>query len=150
MVDSTKFPISKTFTGAILELDPGAMRELHWHPTADEWQYVFEGKVSVTLFGSGGRYKTETLEKGDVAFIPQGYGHSLENVGDKPCRVLIGFNAGVYEEIDLSEWIASNPTDVLATNFGQPADLIEQFPHKDVFITDKDGSDKLAPRPKRK
>src|ERR1700722_10918363 len=112
MVDSTKFPISKTFTGAILELDPGAMRELHWHPTADEWQYVLEGKISETLFGSGGRYRIETLEKGDVGYAPQGYGHSLENVGDKTCRILIGFNSGIYEEIDLSEWVAGNPVDV--------------------------------------
>ena len=136
LVDSTKFPISTTFTGAILELEPGAMRELHWHPTADEWQYVLKGKVSDTLFGSGGRYRIETLEQGDVAFIPQGYGHSLENVGDEPCRVLIGFNSGIYQEIDLSEWIASNPLVVLATNFGQPASVFEKFPRKDVFIAD--------------
>src|SRR5207248_1064744 len=101
VVDSKKFPISKTITGAVLELDPGALRELHWHPTADEWQYVLTGKVSVGLFGANWRYRAETLEAGDVGYIPQGYGHSLENVGDKPCRVLIGFNAGVYEEIDL-------------------------------------------------
>ena len=130
LVDSTKFPISKTITGAVLELEPGALRELHWHPTADEWQYVLEGKVSITLFGSGGRYRTETFEKGDVGYIPQGYGHSIENVGDGKCRVLIGFNSGVYEEIDLSEWIAGNPPDVLATNFGKPASLFEKFPRK--------------------
>jgi oxalate decarboxylase len=140
VVDSSKFPISRTITGAILELDPGALRELHWHPTADEWQYVFEGQVSVTLFGANGRYRIETLEKGDVGYIPQGYGHSLENVGDKPCRVLIGFNSGVYEDIDLTEWMAANPPDVLATNFGQPASLFEKFPRKDVFITDKPGT----------
>ena len=134
------FPISKTITGAILDLEPGALRELHWHPTADEWQYVLEGKVSVTMFGSGGRYRTETLEKGDVGYIPQGYGHSLENVGDKPCRILIGFNTGVYETIDLSQWIAGNPADVLATNFGKPASLFEKFPRNDVFISSKDGS----------
>jgi len=146
LVDSNKFPISKTVTGAILDLDPGALRELHWHPTADEWQYVIEGKVSVTMFGSGGRYRTETLEKGDVGYIPQGYGHSLENVGDKLCRVLIGFNSGVYGEIDLSEWMAGNPLDVLATNFGKPASLFEKFPRKDVFIADKDGPEESAPK----
>jgi oxalate decarboxylase len=139
MVDSTAFPISKTMAGAILELDAGAMRELHWHPTADEWHYVLEGTVSVTMFGAGGRLRTETLEKGDVGYIPQGYGHSLENVGGKPSRVLIGFNAGVYEDIDLSEWIAANPLDVLATNFDKPAALFEKFPHKDVFISDQGG-----------
>jgi oxalate decarboxylase len=135
VVDSRKFPISKTVTGAILDLDPGALRELHWHPSADEWQYVLEGRVSVTMFGSHGRYRIETLDKGDVGYIPQGYGHSIENVGDKPSRVLIGFNSGIYEDIDLTEWIAGNPPDVLATNFSKPASLFEKFPHKDVFIT---------------
>jgi oxalate decarboxylase len=139
MVDSTKFPISKTMTGAILDLDPGGLRELHWHPNADEWQYVLEGSMSMTMFGSGGRFRTETLEKGDVGYIPQGYGHSIENVGDKKCRILIGFNSGVYEDIDLSEWISGNPLDVLATNFGQPAYVFEKFPTKDVFIADKNG-----------
>jgi oxalate decarboxylase len=138
-VDSTNFPISKTVTGVILELEPGALRELHWHPSADEWQYVFEGNISVTMFGSHSRHRIETLEKGDVAYIPQGYGHSIENVGDKKCRVLIGFNSGVYETIDLSQWIAGNPLDVLATNFSKPASLFEQFPHKDVFIANKEG-----------
>jgi oxalate decarboxylase len=133
-VDSSRFPISKTITGVVLDLEPGALRELHWHPNADEWQYLIEGNISVTMFGSHGRYRIETLEKGDVAYIPQGYGHSIENVGTKPCRVLIGFNTGDYEAIDLSQWIAGNPTDVLATNFGKPTALFEKFPRKDVFI----------------
>jgi hypothetical protein len=32
------------------------------------------------------------------------------------------------------KWIAGNPIDVLATNFGKPAALFEKFPRKDVFI----------------
>ncbi len=141
-VDSTSFPISKTITGVILELDPGALRELHWHPTADEWQYIIEGDVSVTMFGSHGRYRTETMSKGDVGYIPQGYGHSIENVGQTPCRLLIGFNTGVYQTIDLSQWIAGNPVDVLATNFGKPAALFEKFPRHDVFVTDGNKGEK--------
>jgi oxalate decarboxylase len=135
LVDSTKFPISKTITGAVLELEPGALRGLHWHPNADEWQYVLEGKMSMTMFGSHGRYRTEELEQGDVGYIPQGYGHSIENTGKKKCRVLIGFNSGIYEDIDLTEWIGSNPADVLAKNFGKPEALFRKFPKKDGFIT---------------
>lgn len=141
-VDSTKFPISKTITGVVLDLDSGGLRTLHWHPTADEWQYVISGRVSVTLFGSGGRYRIETLEAGDVGYIPQGFGHSIENVGNATSRILIGFNTGVYESIDLAQWIAGNPADVLATNFGQPIELIDKFPHHDVFLTSKDGAAK--------
>jgi oxalate decarboxylase len=144
-VDSSRFPISKTVTGVILDLDPGGLRELHWHPHADEWQYVIEGQISVTMFGSHGRHRIETLDKGDVAYIPQGYGHSVENVGEKQCRVLIGFNNGVYETIDLSQWIAGNPLDVLATNFSKPTALFEKFPRQDVFISDKNGPEKSAP-----
>jgi oxalate decarboxylase len=135
-VDSLSFPISKTITGVVLDLEPGALRELHWHPTADEWQYLIEGAVRVTLFGSHGRFRTEELAAGDVAYIPQGYGHSIENIADKASRVLIGFNSGVYQTIDLSQWIAGNPPDVLATNFGKPEALFTKFPVRDVFIAD--------------
>ena len=135
-VDSSAFPISTTITGAVLELDPGALRELHWHPNADEWEYVIKGEVNVSMFGSHGRYRTEKLSAGDVGYIPQGYGHSIENVGSEECQVLIGFNTGTYQTIDLSQWIAGNPPDVLATNFGKPAALFDKFPHKDVFITE--------------
>lgn len=138
-VDSTRFPISKTMTGLVIELNPGGMRELHWHPTADEWNYVLEGELSVTLFGSHGRYRVEQLETGDVGYIPQGYGHSIENVGEATARILIGLNSGEYSAIDLSQWIAGNPADVLATNFGQPTELFASFPKHDVFIADRDG-----------
>jgi len=133
-VDSSRFPISTTVTGVILDLEPGGLRELHWHPTSDEWQYVLEGQVSVTMFGSHGRFRTEILNKGDVGYIPQGFGHSIENIGAKTCRILIGFNTGRYAAIDLSQWIAGNPVEILAANFSQPASLIERFPHCRVFI----------------
>jgi oxalate decarboxylase len=136
-VDSTRFPISTTVTGVVLDLEPGGLRELHWHPTSDEWQYVVAGQVSVTMFGSGGRYRIETLNSGDVGYIPQGFGHSIENTGTAPARILIGFNTGQYEAIDLSQWIAGNPAEILATNFGQPAALMDKFPHKRVFIGPK-------------
>jgi oxalate decarboxylase len=139
-VGSDRFPIAKTVTGVILDLEPGGLRELHWHPNADEWQYVIEGSdVNVTLFGSHGRYREETLNLGDVGYIPQGYGHSIENRGSKRCRVLIGFNTGHYEAIDLSMWIAANPTQVLATNFSKPEALFEKFPRERVFIAPTEG-----------
>src|SRR5262249_27097245 len=108
-IGAERFPISQTITGVILDLEPGGLRELHWHPNADERQYVIDGRFSVTLFGSAGRYRIETLDKGDVAYTPQGYGPSIENIGPKPGRMLIAFNTGFYEAIDLSQWIESVP-----------------------------------------
>ena len=129
-----QLPISKGIAGVSMQLEPGVMRELHWHPDADEWQYAINGDVTVTMFGSHGRFRTELLHAGDVGYIPQSYGHSIENVGSKPSRILIGFNSGIYESTDLSAWIAGNPVDVLATNFNKPESLIRTSPRKDVFI----------------
>ena len=129
-----EFPISKTFTGVVLELDSGGLRELHWHPNADEWQYVISGQVSVTMFGSHGRFHAETLNAGDVGYIPQGYGHSIENVGKTPARILIAFNTGHYEAIDLSTWIAGNPDYLLVSHFHVPEAVVAKLPRKQVFI----------------
>lgn len=92
------------------------------------------GTIRATLFGSRGRYREATLDAGDVGYIPQGYGHSLENVGPGTARVLIVFNSGTYQTIDISQWIAGQPADVLAVNFGKPTATFEDFPKRDVFI----------------
>lgn len=134
LLDAKRFPISKTITGAVFEIDRGGMRTLHWHPNADEWQYVISGRASVTMFGSGGRWRAETLAQGDVGYIPQGYGHSIENTGDTPLKILVALNSGDYQEIDLGQWMAGNPADVLATNFGRPAATFRRFPTRDGFI----------------
>ncbi len=134
-VDGSMFPISTTMTGVVLEMEPGALRELHWHPNAAEWQYVLSGRFSITMFGSNGRWREETLGQGDVGYIPQGFGHSIENIGGETARILIVFNSGHYQTIDLSQWIAGNPTDILATNFSVDASVFEKFPRRDVFLT---------------
>lgn len=137
-----RFPISTTITGVVLDLEPGGLRELHWHPNADEWQYVISGRVEETLFGSHGRFRTETLNRGDVGYAPQGYGHSLENVGDEPARLLLGFNTGHYQAVDLSSWLAGNPSYVLEANFGLGKDVIDRLPRDRVFIAPKEGAER--------
>ncbi|MFG3593805.1 hypothetical protein [Bradyrhizobium sp. RDI18] len=80
------------------------------------------------------------MQKGYVGYIAQRCGHSIENVGSGPARILIGFNAAIYETMERSQWIAANPKDVLATNFGQPAELFGKFPDRNVAIAEKDGA----------
>ncbi|HEY5067895.1 MAG TPA: cupin domain-containing protein [Xanthobacteraceae bacterium] len=138
-VGASRFPISQTMTGVVLDLEPGGLRELHWHPNADEWQYIIAGDFHVTLFGSYGRYRVETLGKGDVAYIPQGYGHSIENIGTTRGRILIGLNTGDYQAIDLSQWVASNPGYLLADHFGIPETVLAKFPKERAFIAPPDG-----------
>ncbi|MHB8208042.1 cupin domain-containing protein [Mucilaginibacter sp.] len=118
LVSSLEFPIQQTLTAMLMEIEPGAMRELHWHPNADEWQYVMEGKGEVSIFGSHGRVKTMPYNKGMVAFIKQGYGHYIENTGTETLKLIVLFNSPVYQALSLTDWMASNPPQLIADHFG--------------------------------
>jgi oxalate decarboxylase len=138
-VSSLEFPISTTMTGVVLDLKPGGLREPHWHPNADEWQYYVTGKARMTVFGSDGRARTEQFTPGDAGYIPRGYGHYIENTGEEPLRVLIGFNSGIFQEISLSTWLAANPEAVLADNFKVDDETVAKLPENKVFIASKNG-----------
>jgi oxalate decarboxylase len=130
VVSSREFPIQTTLTAARLDLEPGALREMHWHPHADEWQYYIRGRARVGVFGSHGRARTEEFGPGNVAFIPQGQGHYVESVGPDPLEVLILFNSGVYQEISLASWLGGNPSQLLEDNFSQPPGFVSKLPLK--------------------
>jgi oxalate decarboxylase len=128
IVSSKEFPIQTTLTGVIQDLKPGALREMHWHPNADEWQFYISGKSRVTIFGAHGRTATEEFAPGQIAFIKQGFGHFVEQIGNEPTRILILFNSPVYEEISISSWLAANPPSMIADNFGLTKSQVAQLP----------------------
>jgi oxalate decarboxylase/phosphoglucose isomerase-like protein (cupin superfamily) len=64
------------------------MRELHWHPNADEWQYYISGKARMTVVGTGERARTMDFEAGDVGYIEKTLPHYIENTGDTDCKFL--------------------------------------------------------------
>jgi oxalate decarboxylase len=128
VVSEREFPISSTMTGALLRIKPGGLRELHWHPNADEWQYYVAGRGRMTVFGSHGRARTDDFVAGDVGYVPQGYGHYIENIGNEDLEAVLVLNNGIYESISLTAWMAANPSLLLATNFGVPEATFARFP----------------------
>jgi oxalate decarboxylase len=134
IVSSKEFPIQTSLTAVKMTLQPGALREMHWHPHADEWQYYIKGRSRIRIFGSHGRVKTEEFAPGQVAFIQQGYGHYVEQIGDEPTELLILFNSGEYQEISLSNWLGANPISMLETNFGISRDMINKLPVRERGI----------------
>jgi hypothetical protein len=110
------------------------MRELHWHPHADEWQYYLEGAAEMAVYLGMGHAVTEQFVKGDIGYVPRGAGHYIRNTGSSILRLLIGFNNGHYHSHDLNAWLASNPPDVLASNLGLPLTVAEALPKEPLFI----------------
>ena len=91
VIDARQFPRT-SLSALIIELEPGAMRELHWHPRADEWQYYMEGEARMTVFDATSNARTFNYRAGDVGFVPRTLGHYIENIGSTPVRVINVFN----------------------------------------------------------
>jgi oxalate decarboxylase len=113
IVDSSNFPAAKTIAAAIVDVDPGGMRELHWHPNADEWQYYVSGKARMTVFGAEGAANTFDYQAGDVGYVPYPMGHYVENTGTTTLRFLEMFRAPRFEDVSLNQWMALTPVELL-------------------------------------
>jgi oxalate decarboxylase len=137
IASKNEFPLSTTMTGAYMTIDPGAVREPHWHPNAAEWFYVLQGTLRVTLFASQGQARTETATTGDVCYIPQGMGHYLENAGKEEVQLVLGFNSGVYEQVGLSGWLGANARQTVSTVLGLDLSTVEKFPDATEYIPAK-------------
>lgn len=131
------FPMAGNTSGGAMRLAVGGIREPHWHPNSDEWAYVLEGKVRLTVVDPKGRRAIEDLEAGDVWFVPVGYGHSTINIGNTEAHFLLVHNNGDFTTIELSEWVAGGPTEAFATTLNMPAKAFDDVPKKKVYITRK-------------
>jgi oxalate decarboxylase family bicupin protein len=110
ITDSTNFPISKTVAAAHLEIAPGSIREMHWHPSADEWSFFIKGRARVTIFASEGQARTFDYMAGDVGIVPKNMGHFIENLSDdEPVEVLEIFRAAKFEDFSLFQWLGETP-----------------------------------------
>ena len=71
--------------------------------------------MELTVFASGGKASVSKLNQGDIGYVPLGYGHALKNPSTvTPAEILIVFNAGDYQSMDLDQWISTNPVSTLS------------------------------------
>lgn len=104
IVDSSVFPAANTIAMALVEVEPGGMRELHWHPNADEWQYYIQGKGRMTVF-TANKARTFDFQAGDVGYAPFAYGHYIENTGTETLRYLEMFRSSYFADLSLNQWM---------------------------------------------
>src|SRR5437868_8126036 len=133
----TQLPISRGIAGVSMRLEPGAMRELHWHATAAEWAFVLEGRVRTTVVDPSGLAETNDFDSGDVWYFPRGHGHMLQCLGDKPCHFILLFDNGYFSEFgtfSITDWLGHTPGPLLAKNFGLPASTFDGFPKDEVYF----------------
>ena len=133
IVDQNNFAMTTT-AAALVEIEPGAMRELHWHPTVDEWQYYISGKGRMTVFGSSSNARTFDFQAGDVGYAPFAMGHYIENTGNETLRYLEMFRYPVYEDVSLRQWMAVLPPELVEAHLHLPQTVIDQLPKTKTLV----------------
>ena len=136
VVDSTNFPAASTIAAAYVELQPGALREMHWHPNNDEWQFWISGHVRMTVFGSSGKAKTVDYRAGDVGYVPRAMGHYFENVGDEPASMLELFRSDHFSDVSLNQWLGLTPAEVVGATLNLDRETLAALRKDKPLITE--------------
>jgi oxalate decarboxylase len=134
IVDSTNFPVSKTIAAALVEIDPGAMREMHWHPTTDEWQFYLSGQARMTVFAATGKARTFDYRAGDVGYVPQKMGHYIENTGGETVRFLEMFRSDRFADVSLAQWMGLTPPELVRAHLNLAAEIVAGFPRTKPIV----------------
>ena len=113
IADSRNFPASKTIAVAFNEVEPGGLRELHWHPNGDEWLYFLSGQARMTVFNAVATARTFDYQAGDVGYVPKFMPHYIENTGTTTMRFIEAFRSDRFEDISLAKWLFLTPHELV-------------------------------------
>lgn len=133
IVDNKVFAVTD-IAAAIVRLKPGGLRELHWHPNSDEWQYYVSGKGRMSVFDSGGKARTMDFQEGDVGYIQVSRPHYIENTGNEDLVFLEVFPIGTYQDISATEWLAHTPTRLVDEHLHTGEDFLRSLPKKESIV----------------
>ena len=134
IADSHNFKASTTIAAALVTVHPGGMREMHWHPNADEWQYYVKGSAQMTAFNTGPKAVTNNFNSGDIGYVPANFGHYVKNVGDTDLVFLEIFKTDTYQDISLSDWLTHTPPAMVAAHFNLSPQDIAEFPNNSPVV----------------
>src|ERR1700682_2183891 len=135
-VTQADFAISEDIAGVNMRLAENGIRELHWHQQA-EWAIMLEGNCRITTLDEDGRPQVGDVKNGDLWYFPAGLPHSLQGLGATGAEFLLAFDNGRSTEFNtlmVTDWFAHTPPDVLALNFGVPADAFKNIPLNQRWI----------------
>src|SRR3982075_3038745 len=135
-VTQDTFAVADTISGVNMRLTSGGIREMHWHQFA-EWAYMTYGSCRITILDELGRPYIADVKEGDLWFFPAGFPHSLQGLGPDGCEFIIAFDDGKateYNTLLLTDWLAHTPPDILALNFGVPAEAFSKIPLHQLYI----------------
>lgn len=142
ILDPTTFPIAENFAAALVTVQPGAMREIHWHTTSPEWNYFLQGSARITVFQAPEAARTFDFTAGSVGYIPQAASHYVENTGTEDVIFLEVLQATKFTDVSAAQWLALTPKQVVQDHLNLPDSVWDNLPKEKEYI--KQGSTNMT------
>lgn len=119
-----------------LKLEPKGVREPHWHPNAHELNYLIKGRARIALLSPGEQVDAFEMEEGDISFLPKGYYHYIENIGNTALQFAVFFNHPMPSDLGLSGSLGAYSNELLANLFKVTAPYFNPMPkyQEDLFV----------------
>ncbi|TEA17246.1 Oxalate decarboxylase OxdD [Colletotrichum sidae] len=134
ILDPQTFPVASNFSAALVVVQSGAMREIHWHTTSDEWNYFLQGSGRVTVFQAPESSRTFDFTAGDVGHVKVGDSHYIENTGTEDVVFLEVLQAPRFTDISVAQWLALTPKRVVKDTLNLSDALIDSLPKEKEYI----------------
>jgi len=133
IVDSTKFKVATT-SMAMVTVHAGGLRELHWHPNADEWQYFISGKGRMTVVSTGNKARTMEFQAGDVGYVEKTLLHYIENTGDSDLVFIEMFKSPLYQDLSFTEWLTHTPPELVMAHLKIDRATYDAIPRDEAVV----------------
>ncbi|KAL7756035.1 hypothetical protein ACKLNR_013028 [Fusarium oxysporum f. sp. zingiberi] len=134
IIDPTTFPIAKGFSAALVVVQPGALREIHWHTTSDEWSYFLQGSGRITVFKAASSARTFDFTAGGVGYIPAANSHYVENTGTEDLVFLEVLQAPKFSDVSVAQWLALTPKQIVKDHLKVSDKFLDSLPKEKAFI----------------
>ncbi len=116
-----EFPLLQRLSIKRLCLQPGALREPHWHANASELGYVIAGQLLLTVVDNADGVSRFRVGPGQMFHIDSGALHAIENIGEDEAELIIAFSHERPEDFSLRGAFAAMSDGVLGNTYDLPA-----------------------------
>ncbi|MGX5681479.1 cupin domain-containing protein [Schumannella luteola] len=123
-----EFPLLRRMSIKRLVLEPGSIREPHWHANANELTYCISGSLLVTVFDNADEFSSFTIDAGQMFHVDSGALHHIENIGDTTAELIVVFGHERPEDFSLRGAFGAMTDAVLGNTYDLPASAWAQVP----------------------
>ncbi|TEY81691.1 hypothetical protein BOTCAL_0032g00340 [Botryotinia calthae] len=138
ILDPKSFPLAAQFSAAVVTLRPGAMREIHWHTTSDEWNFFISGSARISIYAAQGLARTFDYLAGDCGYIPKGMTHYVENTGKDDVVFIEVLQADHFSDISVGQWVGLTTKQIVADTLNLSNETVSAFKKEKQYIVTGD------------